>query len=81
MSVGILIFLDTDENEQGCDNQATSSTLTAVTDSMYLVTFNNQPCDQMPQSHPFCGNSGWGDEEASVVCRNERNSRYGIGGE
>ena len=51
---------------------------------MQTVRYNNRPCDQdfSPlQSHPFCGGSGWGDEEASVVCRSETNSKYGIGGE
>ena len=50
---------------------------------MNFVRFNNQPCTDnitCDQSHPFCENSGWGDEEASVVCRSKRNMRYGIGG-
>ena len=51
---------------------------------MELVRYFNQSCADFDtdynQSHPFCGNSGWGDEEASVVCRSERNTRYGIGG-
>ena len=49
---------------------------------LYLVRFNNQPCDTIDYSQsflPFCENSGWGDEEASVVCRSERNTRYGTG--
>ena len=75
------IFLATEENEQDCDSQAISTTVTALRDSVYLVTFNNQSCDEDGLSHPFCENSGWGDEEASVVCRSEKNSTYGIGGE
>ena len=47
----------------------------------YVVRFNSQPCDvafDYKQSPPFCENSGWGDEEASVACR-MKNSMYGIG--
>ena len=32
------------------------------------------------QSHVFCEDSGWGDEEATVVCRDQLHSHYGIGG-
>lgn len=47
------------------------------------MRFNDQPCNEhfnYSESHTFCENSGWGDEAASVVCRSELYSRYGIGG-
>ena len=48
-----------------------------------VVRFNNQPCDIIDynQSWIFCGGSGWGDEEATVVCRNKEGSLFGLGGE
>lgn len=45
-----------------------------------VVLFNNLECDEYRQSKPFCEGSGWGDEEASVVCRNRNNSKHGFGG-
>ena len=49
--------------------------------TVYLVRYFNQSCAEFDysESHPFCGDSGWEDEEASVVCRSEKNSTYGIG--
>jgi hypothetical protein len=50
---------------------------------IHVVRFNHRPCDEEfdhLESHPFCGGSGWGDEEASVVCRSELHSQFGIGG-
>ena len=48
-----------------------------------VVRFNNQPCDIIDESQSwiFCGGSGWGDEEATVVCRNKEESLFGLGGE
>ena len=51
--------------------------------TVYIVRYNGQPCDdnfnETQNSHPFCGDSGWGDEEAAVVCGIESNTLYGIG--
>ena len=71
--------MDSKENDQRCESQAISSAvpLEERGNNEYIVTFNNQSCIE---SYLFCENSGWGDEEASVVCRSERNSTYGIGG-
>ena len=44
---------------------------------MDVVRFNNLACTDM--SKIFCEDSGWGDEEATVVCR-EMYSKYGFGG-
>ena len=50
---------------------------------VHIVRYNGQPCDESfnetQNSHPFCGDSGWGDEEAAVVCGKERDTLYGIG--
>ena len=51
--------------------------------TVYIVRYNGQACDEnfneSQNSHPFCEDSGWGDEEAAVVCRIESNTLYGIG--
>ena len=57
--------------------------LTVNERAIHVVRFSNQPCTadfDHNQSSVFCGYSGWGDEEATVVCRNKLYSRYGIGG-
>ncbi|CAI8034438.1 hypothetical protein GBAR_LOCUS19387, partial [Geodia barretti] len=49
----------------------------------HVVRFNSRECDtdfDHLQSHVFCEDSGWGDEEATVVCRDQLHSHYGIGG-
>ena len=49
----------------------------------HVVRFNGYECDadfNHLQSHIFCEDSGWGDEEATVVCRDQLYSLYGIGG-
>ena len=28
----------------------------------------------------FCEDSGWGDEEANVVCQSKKKTTYGLGG-
>ena len=46
-----------------------------------LVRFNNQRCGDnvdFNQSFIFCEGSGWGNNEASVVCRHELHSNYGF---
>ena len=51
--------------------------------TVYIVRYNGQACDvnfnESQNSHPFCGDSGWGDEEAAVVCGIESDTLYGIG--
>ena len=37
-------------------------------------------CDSLYGWHYICGDSGWGDEEATVVCR-EHGYSHGTGGE
>lgn len=57
--------------------------LTVEGTTVHAVRFNNRACNSnftYVQSHPFCGGSGWGDEEATVVCRSLMWSQYGIGG-
>ena len=47
---------------------------------MDVVRFNNLACADHNMSRAFCEDSGWGDGEATVVCRNEMYSKYGFGG-
>lgn len=46
---------------------------------MWLVSYNEKPCDRNSPWYVICEDSGWGDEEATVVCR-ERGYLNGIGG-
>ena len=43
-----------------------------------LIRYNTWPCSS-PHWLPFCEESGWGDEEASVTCRQLGHS-FGTGG-
>lgn len=43
------------------------------------IRYNEQPCSRIFW-YPFCEDSGWGDEEATVVCR-ELGYSYGVSGE
>ena len=53
---------------------------TGLTD-VYVVRFGNQSCpEHYYEAAVICGGSGWGDEEATVVCRSEMNTAYGLGG-
>ena len=45
---------------------------------MWLVRYTEPPCNTV--GHYFCQDSGWGSEEATVVCR-EQGYSYGIGSE
>ena len=76
--VNKFVIVGASENDEVCKR---TNFLPLDESNLYLVRFFNQSCAvfDYKQSHPFCGNSGWGDEEASVVCRSERNMRYGIG--
>ena len=81
-----LLLFNQGGSDHSCSNQRTQVyelDAGGKGNSVYLVEFNNQPCSESFEynnNHPFCENSGWGDEEASVVCRSERISTYGIGG-
>ena len=44
-----------------------------------LIRYNKEPCSGLFW-YPFCQNSGWGDEEATVACR-ELGYSYGVSGE
>ena len=49
--------------------------------NVWIVYYTEFPCNTT--SHPFyrfCEGSGWGNEEATVACR-EQGYQYGIGGE
>ena len=37
-------------------------------------------CENHTESPIFCEDSGWGDEEATVVCKSKINTNYGLGG-
>ena len=46
-----------------------------------MVRFGNQSCpEHYDETAVICEGSGWGDEEANVVCRSEMNTAYGLGG-
>ena len=48
---------------------------------VYVVRFGNQSClEHYDKTAVICEGSGWGDEEANVVCRSEMNTAYGLGG-
>ena len=66
----------------GCSNGRVTTLPTDLHENQYVVRYNSQPCGAMnyTQSPVICGNSGWGDEEATVVCRSEKSSGYGLGG-
>ena len=56
--------------------QLSDSGLTDV----YVVRFGNQSCQEhYDEVAVICEGSGWGDEEANVVCRSEMNTAYGLG--
>ena len=45
------------------------------------MRFGNQLCQEhYDEIAVICEGSGWGDEEANVVCRSEMNTAYGLGG-
>ena len=81
----LAMSLYTGVTDEVCDetNFLPLNTTILSSSDWHLVRFNSQPCDVINHglSYPFCENSGWGDEEASVVCRSETYSTYGIGGE
>jgi hypothetical protein len=39
----------------------------------------SQNCEDHTDSPIFCEDSGWGDEEANVVCKSKINTTYGLG--
>ena len=45
---------------------------------MWYVRYDESPCTGPDMSRYFCEESGWGDKEATVVCR-EQGFMYGIG--
>ena len=45
---------------------------------VWYVSYDSTPCGGGSSYHPFCNESGWGDEEATVVCR-EQGFSYGLG--
>ena len=45
---------------------------------LWIVSYDERPCDPHHTTLYFCENSGWGNEEATVVCR-EQGYLYGIG--
>ena len=49
--------------------------------NVYAVRYVNQSCpEHYNEVAVICEGSGWGDEEANVVCRSEMNTAYGLGG-
>ena len=44
----------------------------------WLVGYNEFPCKENHFFSSFCENSGWGNEEATVMCR-ELGYSYGVG--
>ena len=46
----------------------------------YAVRFSKSECGNYTEDPLFCEDSGWGDEEANVVCKSEKNTAYGLGG-
>ena len=45
------------------------------------MKFVNQSCpEHYDEAAVICEGSGWGDEEATVVCRSEMNTVYGLAG-
>lgn len=47
---------------------------------VWYVRYDATPCDGHDTSRYICEDSGWGDEEATVVCR-EQGFMYGLGSE
>ena len=45
---------------------------------MWYVSYNSSPCDGHTYYRPFCNGSGWGNEAATVACREEGFS-FGLG--
>ena len=52
-----------------------------TTDADYVVRFNDQPCPPSQDYWVFCEGSDWGDEEATVVCKDSLHSEFGLGSE
>ena len=47
---------------------------------MWYITYDTTPCSGLTPARAFCEGSGWGNEEATVVCR-ESGFNYGLGSE
>ena len=45
---------------------------------MWYIRYDSTPCNGLTPSRAFCEDSGWGDEEATVVCR-EQGYSFGSG--
>ena len=62
-----------------CDR--VSTTPTNISEREYgLVVRLSRKCGDHTDSPIFCEGSGWGDEEANVVCKSKMNTTYGLGG-
>ena len=47
---------------------------------VYVVRYVDQSCpEHYDEIAVICEDSGWGDEEANVVCKSEMNTAYGLG--
>jgi hypothetical protein len=59
-----------------CDRVSTLPT--NISEWEYVVRLS-QNCEDHTDSPIFCEDSGWGDEEANVVCKSKINTTYGLG--
>ena len=46
---------------------------------MWYIRYDSTPCDGRTPPRRFCEDSGWGDEEATVVCREQLGYSFGSG--
>ena len=61
-----------------CDRVSTLPT--NISEREYVVRLSQNCEDHATDSPIFCEDSGWGDEEANVVCKSKMNTTYGLGG-
>ena len=76
MNISFFATLHTAHDQQQCSD----AVLFQPWDDVWLVRYNKWPCNPNWPWAAFCEDSGWGDEEATVVCR-EQGFLYGTGGE
>ncbi|CAI8047096.1 Neurotrypsin, partial [Geodia barretti] len=61
-----------------CDRVSTLPT-NILSEREYVVRLSQNCEDHTTDSPIFCEDSGWGDEEANVVCKSKMNTTYGLG--
>ncbi|CAI8047097.1 Neurotrypsin, partial [Geodia barretti] len=66
-------------NLQQGDCDRVSTLPTNISEREYVVRLSQNCEDHTTDSPIFCEDSGWGDEEANVVCKSKINTTYGLG--